>query len=189
MDKADHRMKDMAEEKDINTSEIVAENSETAESARRRNLEDKFRDFLQFWPWAHKIFCKYEEILVYLVVGVLTTIVSWLACFLVEHFLLDSSDSIQNVIINTIGWVAGVCFGYPLNRSWVFRSTNPKIAKEFAEFAGSRLSTWFLDLFIMWLTVNVLDWNYWICKICISAVIVTVLNYVFSKVFIFKKKK
>ncbi len=171
------------------TDELDLKGVKMEEIQRRRNLEDKFRDFLQFWPWAHKIFCKYEEILVYLVVGVLTTIVSWGACFLAEHFLLDSSDTVQNMVINTIGWVAGVCFGYPLNRSWVFRSTNPKIAKEFTEFAVSRLSTWFLDLFIMWLTVNVLDWNYWISKICISAVIVTILNYVFSKVFIFKKKK
>ncbi len=93
------------------------------------------------------------------------------------------------MIINTLGWVAGVCFGYPLNRSWVFRSTNPNIAKEFGGFAASRLSTWFLDIFIMWLTVNVLAWNYWISKICISAVVVTVLNYIFSKVLIFKKKK
>ncbi len=173
---------------DINENVNGVEAAAT-EQARRRTLEDKFRDWLKWWPWAHKIFCKYEEIWVYLVVGVLTTIVSWLACFVVEHFLLDSSDSIQNLIINTLGWVAGVCFGYPLNRSWVFKSTNPHILKEFGGFAGSRLSTWFLDLFIMWLTVNVLDWNYWICKIGISAVIVTVLNYVFSKVLIFKKKK
>ena len=162
--------------------------AETAAPARRKNLEEKFRDWLEWWPWAHKLFCRYEEILVYLVVGVLTTIFSWFACFLAEHFLLDSSDTFQNLIINTIGWVAGVCFAYPLNRSWVFRSTNPHIVKEFGGFAASRLSTWFLDLFIMWLTVNVFNWNYWICKIMISSVIVTILNYVFSKVFIFKKK-
>jgi putative flippase GtrA len=155
----------------------------------KRTLVDWFRDFIRFWPWAHEIFCKYEEILVYLVVGVLTTIVSWVACFLAEHYLLDASDTIQNFLINTIGWVVGVCFAYPLNRSWVFKSHNPQIAKEFGMFAASRLSTWILDIVIMWVTVNVLAWNYWISKIFISAVLVTILNYVFSKVLIFGKKK
>jgi len=75
-----------------------------------------------------------------------------------------------------------------LNRKWVFHSTNPRIMKEFTGFAGSRLSTWILDIVIMWLTVNVLSMHYWIAKIFISSVIVTILNYVFSKVLIFKKK-
>lgn len=159
-----------------------------AAKKERRTLVDWFRDFIKFWPWAHDIFCRYEEILVYLVVGVLTTIFSWAACFLAENFFLDSSDSLQNFVINTIGWVAGVGFAYPLNRSWVFKSHNPRIFSEFIQFASSRLSTWFLDLGIMWVTVNLLDWSYWFSKICISAVVVTILNYVFSKVFIFNKK-
>ncbi len=131
---------------------------------------------------------KYEEIIVYLIVGVLTTIFSWAACFVAEVLGLDSANDIQNFIINTIGWVAGVLFAYPLNRKWVFHSTNPKIMKEFVGFAGSRLSTWILDIVIMWLTVNVLSMHYWIAKIFISSVIVTILNYVFSKILIFKKK-
>jgi putative flippase GtrA len=120
---------------------------------------------------------------------VLGTIVSWLACFLAEYFWLDASDPLQNFLINTISWGVGVCFVYPLNRSWVFKSHNPQIAKEFMMFAASRLSTWVLDIVIMWLTVNVLSWDYWISKICISTVLVTILNYVFSKVLIFGKMK
>lgn len=158
------------------------------ESTEKKNLAEKFRDFLERWPAIHKLYCQYEEILVYLVVGVLTTIFSWGVCFIVERFLLDSSDDIQNLIINTIGWVAGVCFAYPLNRSWVFRSHNPQILKEFSGFAASRLSTWILDLLIMWVTVNYFGMHYWIAKIFISSVVVTVLNYVFSKILIFSKK-
>jgi putative flippase GtrA len=131
---------------------------------------------------------KYREILVYLIVGVLTTIFSWLACYIAKLFL-DSSSTLQNNIINTIGWVAGVCFAYPLNRKWVFRSTNPKIFSEFMGFAASRLSTWALELIIMTVTVNLLGMSYWIAKIFIAAVLVTILNYVFSKLLIFKKKK
>ena len=84
--------------------------------------------------------------------------------------------------------------------------------KEFFGFASSRLSTWVLDILIMWFFVNIVPlnsliikvcgWvnvnvsgmdmdsvNYWVVKICISAVLVTILNYVFSKLFIFKKPK
>ena len=131
---------------------------------------------------------KYEEIIVYLIVGVLTTIFSWAACFVAEVLGLDPTSDVQNFIINSIGWAAGVLFAYPLNRKWVFHSTNPKIMKEFVGFAGSRVSTWGLDIVIMWFTVNLLHMNYWIAKIFISSVIVTILNYVFSKLLIFKKK-
>ncbi len=158
-----------------------------------------------------KIFEKYREIIIYLIVGVLTTIVSWGACFVAKLFL-DPTQELQNFIINTIGWVAGVVFAYPLNRKWVFKSNNDKIVKEFMGFASSRLSTWILDILIMWFFVNicplnnfiikVCNWlnislatadidsvNYWVVKICISAVLVTILNYVFSKLLIFKKPK
>ena len=97
-------------------------------------------------------------------------------------------SSLQNFINNTISWVVGVLFAYPLNRKWVFQSTNPQIMKEFLGFASSRISTWIMDIVIMWFTVNILNMNYWIAKIFISAVVVTIANYVFSKLLIFKKK-
>lgn len=130
---------------------------------------------------------KYREIIVYLIVGVLTTIFSWAACFVAELFL-NPEIAWQNGLLNTIGWVSGVLFAYPLNRKWVFNSTNPKIMKEFLGFAGSRVSTWILDIVIMAVTVNVFNMNYWVAKIFISAVLVMIGNYVFSKLFIFKKK-
>lgn len=135
-----------------------------------------------------QLLIKYREIIVYLIVGVMTTIFSWGACFVAELFL-DPEIAWQNGVINTIGWVAGVVFAYPLNRKWVFGSTNPNIMKEFGGFAASRLSTWILDIVIMAVTVNLLHMHYWIAKIFISAVLVMILNYVFSKLFIFKKKE
>ncbi len=157
------------------------------------------------------LYQKHEEIIIYLIVGLLTTIFSWLACF-VAKFFLDSEDTFQNLILTTITWLSGVLFSYPLNRMWVFKSKNKQILKEFFGFATSRLSTYFLDMFIMWFFVNVIPFtpliiklgntfslsfsqagydtiNYWFVRICISAVLVTILNYVFSKVFIFRKKK
>ena len=159
-----------------------------------------------------ELYKKYEEIIIYLIVGVLTTIVSWLACF-VAKFFLDSNISFQNFLINTISWVVGVCFAYPLNRAWVFKSKNKHILKEFGGFAASRISTWVLDVLIMWFFVNIVSFKdlllkllsyvnltfndldtqdkiyYWFVKIFISAVLVTIANYVFSKFLIFNKKK
>lgn len=158
-----------------------------------------------------KLYKKYEEIIVYLIVGVLTTIFSWGACWVAKVCGLDSDNEFQNFIINTIGWVAGVLFAYPLNRIWVFHSKNKHIIKEFFGFAGSRLGTWILDILIMFVFINVwtlflpicvwaqktfgflASWNiddlhYWFVKIFISAVLVTILNYVFSKLLIFNKK-
>lgn len=157
------------------------------------------------------LFEKYREIIVYLIVGVLTTIVSWAVVFIGKLFL-DMDVSWQNFLNNSLSWLAGVCFAYPLNRKWVFKSHNPQIFKEFVGFAGSRVSTWILDVIIMWLFVNVvtlerpiaavLGWfskypqgeeltniNYWVVKILISSVLVTIANYVFSKFLIFNKKK
>ena len=135
-----------------------------------------------------KALCKkYEEILIYLIVGVMTTIVSWGAAYL-GKLILDTDISWQNTVNNTFSWLVGVLFSYPLNRKWVFKSTNPKILKEFLGFATSRVSTLIMDIVIMWLTVNVIRMNYWIAKIFISSVIVTIANYVFSKLLIFKKK-
>ena len=158
------------------------------------------------------LYKKYEEIIIYLIVGVLTTIVSWGACF-VAKFFLDSNISFQNFLINTISWVVGVCFAYPLNRAWVLKSKNKQILKEFGGFAASRISTWILDVVIMWFFINILSFKtaflkllslvnisfdnfdtqdkiyYWFVKIFISAVLVTIANYVFSKFLVFGKKK
>jgi len=135
-----------------------------------------------------KLLVKYREIIVYLIVGVLTTLVSWAASFILKLFL-DPELVFQNFLINTGGWVAGVCFAYPANRIFVFRSTNPNILAEFLGFSASRLSTWVLDILVMALTVNVFSMDYWIAKIFISSVLVTVLNYVISKLLIFRKKE
>lgn len=134
-----------------------------------------------------ELLIKYEEIIAYLIVGVLTTIVSWGACFVAELFL-DPDQTVQNAIINTIGWVAGVVFGYFTNRKYVFKSTNPEMMKEFVAFAGGRVSTWILDIVIMFVTVNLIHMNYWVAKIFISSVLVMIANYVLSKLFVFKKK-
>ena len=134
------------------------------------------------------LFLKYEEIITYLIVGVLTTIVSWGTCWIAEFTILNPDIGWQNDIINLLGWIAGVLFGYVANRKFVFKSTNPAILQEFIHFSGARISTLILDIVIMRVTVNLLHINYWIAKLFISSVLVMIANYVFSKLFVFKKK-
>lgn len=158
------------------------------------------------------LYNKYREIIVYIIVGLMTTVFCWVVTWIMEHFIFDPTVAFENFLINTICWVAGVVFAYPFNRKWVFKSTNPHIFVEFIGFAGSRVSTYFLDVFIMWLFVNVIPFtnsirkitvkmgynfsddtldslNFWVAKILISTVLVMIANYVFSKLLIFKKKK
>lgn len=133
------------------------------------------------------LYKKYEEIVNYLIVGVLTTIVSW-AAYGICKLVMDVNNALMMQIAVIIRWVAGVVFGYFTNRRFVFKSKNPNMLQEALGFAGSRVITLFLDMFVMWLLPSVLHVNDWIATF-ISAVLVTVMNYIFSKFIVFRKKK
>lgn len=140
-----------------------------------------------------ELLVKYRELIVYLIVGILTTIVSWGAYGLLK-FVLDVENSVfQMQVAVFLRWAAGVLFAYVTNRKYVFLSKNPKIWQEFIAFTASRVITLFTDMFVMWILPPLLvKWNVpyadWVATF-ISAVIVTVLNYVFSKLMVFRKKK
>lgn len=133
-------------------------------------------------------YVKYEEIIVYLIVGVINTIISWAAWFLCAFTVLDANIMWQNVLLSIISWVVGVITGYFMNRKFVFKSKEPDIWKEFLQFSGGRLSTWALDAVMMVLMVNILLINETISRFFVSA-LVMVGNYIVSKFFVFKKKK
>lgn len=155
----------------------------------KKNIEEKFCDFLERWPKLHELYCKYEEILVYLVVGVLTTIVSWGAKFLWNYAFYGNTfypTKLQNLILSTVSWVAGVVFGYFANRKYVFRSHGAMLP-EATKFVGARISTWILDIVVMQVLGNLLGINVYVATL-ISAVLVTIANYVFSKLLVFNDK-
>lgn len=131
---------------------------------------------------------KYEEIITYLIVGVLNTLVSWGAWFACAYTVLDAQVWWQNVALSIISWVVGVVFGYFMNRKYVFKSKEPNIKKEFLQFSGGRVSTWALDAVMMVLMVNILSINESFSKIFVS-VLVMIGNYLISKLFVFKKKE
>ena len=134
-----------------------------------------------------KLYKKYEEIINYIIVGVLTTVVSWLAYAVCKLFMnVDNAFQMQLAVI--IRWIAGVVFAYFTNRKYVFKSKNTNMIKEAFDFTTSRLVTLFLDMFVIWLLPTVFGVNDWISTF-ISAVLVTVTNYIFSKFLVFNKKK
>ena len=129
---------------------------------------------------------KHREIIAYLIVGVLTTVVSWIVYALLR-LVLDLNNPLQVQIAVFMRWFAGVLFAYFTNRKYVFQSRDPKMLSEFLKFVGSRVTTLLTDMFIMWLMVSVLGINDWIATLT-SAFVVTVLNYVFSKFLVFQAK-
>ena len=133
---------------------------------------------------------KHREIIVYLIVGVMTTIVSWTAKFLwnvVFYAGTAHPSPVQTTILTIVEFIAGVAFAYPTNRKWVFRSTNPNILKEAAGFVASRLATFGLQMLLNLVLINVLNMNFYLATVLISVVVV-VSNYVFSKLLVFRKK-
>ena len=80
---------------------------------------------------------KYRELIVYLIVGVLTTVVSWGTYGLLKFVLDVENSALQMQVAVILRWVAGVLFAYVTNRKYVFLSKNPKILKEFMAFTLS----------------------------------------------------
>ena len=96
----------------------------------------------------------------------------------------------SNTLSNVVAWILAVTFAYLTNKVWVFDSKSwawAVVKKEVPAFVSCRLATGIMDLVIMYLSVDVMHGNAMVMKI-ISNVLVIVLNYVFSKLVIFKKK-
>ncbi len=127
-----------------------------------------------------------KEVILYVVFGVLTTVVSLVTYYICVGTFLNAENAIQLQIANIIAWIVSVAFAYITNRKFVFESTNKNKLGEATKFVTSRIATLLMDMLIMFLGVTLLKLNDGIIKI-ISQVIVIVANYVFSKIFVFKK--
>lgn len=130
------------------------------------------------------IYNKYKEVILYLFFGVLTTVVSFGSYYVCSEVL-----HIYYLISNVISWVFAVAFAYITNRIWVFESKSSdfkSILKEVFAFVNCRLLSGIIDMVVMFLLVEALFINDLYAKL-FTQVIVVVLNYVFSKLIIFKK--
>lgn len=132
------------------------------------------------------LFIKYKEIIMYLIFGVLTTVISLIVYYLLTFTILDANNPLLLQIANIISWVGGVLFAYFTNRKYVFESKNTNKVKEFTSFVGARVATLILDMLIMGVGVTWLAFNDKVMKL-ISQVLVIVGNYILSKLIVFKK--
>ena len=136
------------------------------------------------------LFKKFREIIVYLIVGVMTTIVAWGVMFLVNFIFFGNTahpTPEQNLILSIVNWSAGIAFAYPTNRVVVFRSKDSQIFTELIKFIASRISTLILDIVVR-LILGFMGVDVYVATL-ISAVLVVIGNYVFSKLMVFSKKK
>ena len=134
-----------------------------------------------------ELYKKYKEVINYLIFGVLTTVVSLIVYYASVYTFLNPDNAIQLQIANILSWVAGVTFAYFTNRKYVFESNEKNKVKEASKFVLARVTTLIMDMIIMWLGVTVLRCNDKIVKI-ISQIVIIVSNYIFSKLFVFKKE-
>ena len=138
------------------------------------------------------LYKKYEEIINYIIVGGMTTLVSLGTKWLLLFTILDPKKSFELQLSVIISWICAVAFAYITNRIIVFKSKNNNILKEISTFVGARILTLIIEMVFMWFTVTLLhlDTNLWVFILTIlSQFIILVLNYVFSKIFVFKKEK
>lgn len=144
-------------------------------------MADKIRELLQ----------KYREQIMYLIFGGLTTVINWLVY--TGIVLLNQKLELANVV----AWIVAVLFAYITNRKFVFQSAKSEkkeIMKEFLMFFGSRITTGLVEvigfpiLYYVGLNQAVFDIDGFLAKIVISIVVI-VLNYILSKVLVFKNKK
>lgn len=128
---------------------------------------------------------KYKGLILYGVFGVLTTIIN-IATYAVCYRVIG----IANVPSDIIAWVVGVAFAFITNKLYVFGSKSmdmKTLFPELAKFVAARLATGVLDVIIMFIGVDVMHGPDVILKVA-SNVIVIILNYVLSKLVVFKKQ-
>ena len=133
-----------------------------------------------------KLIVKYWDIISYLFFGVLTTLVNYLV-YLPCYNWLGLPASVSNVI----AWVVAVAFAYLTNKPFVFRSHDWSLATvgpELAKFVTCRIGSGLLETAVIFLTVDIMNWNGNVMKLILSVVVV-ILNYVGSKLLVFKKTK
>ena len=134
-----------------------------------------------------KLLKKYEEIILYLLVGGLTTLVSLGTYYLLVITILDPKNAIELQIANIISWICSVTFAYFTNRKFVFKSKNKLSFKEAVSFYLARISTLVLDMLIMYVFSTLIGFNDKIIKLVVQFVVV-ILNYMLSKFVVFKRK-
>jgi len=161
---------------------------------------------------------KHREVLMYLIFGVMTTVVGWSVYYAVllggrAIFEIPAGETtsaryfVLYTVAQIIQWVCAVLFAFFTNRAWVFTDADKSTSlwKQLVPFAGGRVVTLGLDYVITigltlglgalipaWTSAQMFGKTVNLCELAsklVAAVVVIVCNYVISKLFVFKKKK
>ena len=130
---------------------------------------------------------KYQEIINYIIVGGLTTLVSLGSYYFCVKTFLNPNNGWQLQFANIISWILAVTFAYFANRIFVFKSKNKKVPEALGFFLA-RILTLLIDMLVMFLLVTLIKMNDKLAKILVQFVIL-VSNYILSKYIIFNKHK
>lgn len=146
----------------------------------KRDIFDKLMALALFRS-IQPFYMKYKSVLLYLFFGGLTTLVSICTFGLCEPFV-DWFGA------NVISWICAVSFAYVTNRIWVFTSREKGIAvlREIGMFFAGRLLTLALEQGVLYLGITLLFMEPLAVKV-LAQVIVLILNYVISKLIVFRK--
>lgn len=131
------------------------------------------------------LFKKYQNIIAYLFFGGLTTLIN-----MVVFYIFDTQLGWNYQLANFIAWLLSVLFAFFTNKVWVFGSSYTTIKaffKELWSFFFFRGLSYFMDAGIMFIGISLLHANSNLTKL-IDQVVIVLLNYIFSKFFIFNKK-
>ncbi|MBR3156733.1 MAG: GtrA family protein [Methanobrevibacter sp.] len=121
-----------------------------------------------------------RELILYVVFGAFTFFVN-----LISYFFFANMLGINYLVSNAIAWFLSVLFAYITNRIWVFESKSPNILKEMSLFFGGRIFSGVVDMLLMYTFIDLLVLDSSISKIIVQ-IIVIILNYIFSKLIVFK---
>lgn len=133
-----------------------------------------------------KLTKKYKETISYLIFGILSTIVN-----IATYVFFSRIIKINFMVSNIIAWFVAVIFAYITNKFFVFESKNINIKfilKEITSFMSLRILSGLTELILMYIMINIMLINDFIVKI-ITNIVVVILNFIFSKLIIFKNKK
>ena len=148
-------------------------------------LDALIKKILSIFPkFIQDFYYKHESVMLYLIVGAMTTVVSLITQYVPAFFGLPTA------VNTTISWICAVTFAFFTNKVWVFKDKAKEKSdwiRQASAFYGARLVTLFAELGFISFTVRVLDQNEYIMKL-IAQIFVLIVNYLFSKLVIFRKK-
>ena len=161
------------------------------------------------------LYKKYEEIITYLFFGVVTTVVSLIACFLtlkfgviIWHDEAGEPTEFLDILGSTVQWIAGVLVAFFTNKKWVFKNEEKGMhgtGVQLFKFAGARVLTYFLEVVVNLAAIAIFDACGYTAPVfeiisitvtlssrlwakVISSVLVVISNYFISKLLVFRKK-